>query len=187
MKVTVAVSNHHVHLNEEDYTLLFGDEPLESKRALNQIGEFASTKVVDLEYNGKRLEHVRIVGPIRKYTQVELLQSDLDYFGIEAPARRSGVLDGTPGITICNGDKKVTINQGVIREERHIHVNTKDADNMNLHERDKVLVYGPKCNFYAYVKVSDNGYYEMHIDKDESIEYGLKTGDVVEFEKVEDR
>lgn len=187
MKVTVAISNRHVHLTEETFNKLFGNEKLEVKRMLNQIGEFASNLTVDLECNGKTIEHVRVVGPIRKYDQVELLGSDLEFFGITAPTRRSGMLDETPGITIVNGDKKVTLKGGVIRAERHVHVNSKDADNLNLHERDTLIVHGKTKDFTANVKVSDNGYYELHIDKDEAIEYGLETGDEIEFEKVENR
>ena len=98
MKVSVAISNRHVHFTKEIYEELFGDAPFESKRALNQVGEYASIYTVDLEYNGKKIEHVRVVGPLRKYNQVELLGSDLEYLGIDAPARKSGKVDNTPGI-----------------------------------------------------------------------------------------
>ena len=181
MRVKVAVSNRHVHLTKEVYNELFGKDELTVKRYLNQIGQFASTDTVDLEYNGKRIEHVRIVGPFRKYNQVELLKSDLDYLGIKEFVRRSGDIEGTPGITIINGDNKVTIDKGVIREERHIHVNTNEKEKLGLYDNDEVIVNNM---FNAYIKVSDDGYYEMHIDKDESNEYNLVTGDEVEFEKI---
>lgn len=187
MKVTVAISNRHVHLTESTFSKLFGNQKLEVKRMLNQVGEFASNSTVDLECNGKKIEHVRVVGPIRDYDQVELLGSDLDYFGISAPTRRSGALEDTPGITIINGDNRVRLESGVIRAERHVHVNSKDVDKLNLHERDTLIMHGKNKDFYANVKVSDNGFYELHIDKDEAIEYGLETGDEIEFEKVENR
>ena len=187
MKVTVAISNRHVHLTKETFNKLFPGEKLESKRDLNQVGEFASFHTVDLECNGQKIEHVRVVGPFREYNQVELLGSDLSLFKLNAPTRRSGVLEDTPGITIINNDKKVTLDGGVIRAERHIHINTKDADKMGLKERDVVIVHGKNKDFDANVKVSDNGYFELHIDKDEAVEYGLETGDEVEYEKLEDR
>jgi len=178
MKVKVAVSNRHVHLTKETYEKLFGDSNITVKRYLNQIGQFAADQTVTLEYNNKKLEHVRIVGPFRSYNQVELLKSDLDYLNINEFVRKSGDIKGTPGITIINGNNKVTINEGVIREERHIHVNTKDKDKLNLNDNDEVIVNNL---FNAFIKVSDDGYFEMHIDKDEALEYNLNTGDEVEF------
>ena len=126
MKVKVAISNRHVHLTKEIYKQLFNKEELPVKRYLNQIGEYASVDVVTLKYNDKIIENVRIVGPFRSYNQVELLKSDLDYLGIKEFIRRSGDIKGTPGITIINGNNEVYINEGVIRQERHIHVNTND-------------------------------------------------------------
>ena len=178
MKVKVAVSNRHVHLTKETYERLFGNSNITVKRYLNQIGQFAADQVVTLEYNNKTIEHVRIVGPFRSYNQVELLKTDLDYLGIDEYVRKSGDIKGTPGITIINEDNKVTIDEGVIREERHIHVNTND--NLGLNNNDEVIVDN---RFNAFIKVSDDGYYELHIDKDEALEYNLNTGDEVEFIK----
>ena len=180
MKVKVAVSNRHIHLTKETYEKLFGNSNITVKRYINQIGQFAADQTVTLEYNNKQIENVRIVGPFRSYNQVELLKSDLDYFEIEEFVRRSSDIKGTPGITIINGKNRVTINEGVIREERHIHVNTKDKDKLGLNDNDKVIVNNL---FDAFIKVSDDGYYELHIDKDEALEYGLNTGDEVEFIK----
>ena len=180
MKVKVAVSNRHVHLTKETYEKLFGNTNITVKRYLNQIGQFAADETVTLEYNNKKLEHVRIVGPFRDYNQVELLKTDLDYLGIEEMVRKSGNIKGTPGITIINGKTKVTINEGVIREERHIHVNTKDKDKFGLNDNDEVIVNNL---FNAFIKISDDGYFEMHIDKDEALEYNLNTDDEVEFIK----
>ena len=180
MKVKVAVSNRHVHLTKDVFEKLFNKDDLTIKRYLNQIGQFASNETVDLEYNDKKIEHVRIVGPFRNYNQIELLKSDLDYLGIKEMVRKSGDIEGTPGITLVNGNNKVNIDKGVIREERHIHVNTKDSKSLNLFDGEEVIVNN---KFNAFIKVSDDGYYEMHIDKDESIKYNLNTCDEVEFFK----
>ncbi len=184
MKVKVAISNRHVHLTKETYIKLFENDNIKVKYFLNQIGEFASLSLVNLEYNGKIIENVRIVGPFRRYNQVELLKSDFEYLGIKEIARKSGDLDNTPGITIVNDNNKVTIDKGVIRAQRHIHINSKDQDKLNLHDDDEVMVISAKEKFNAFVKASDNGYYEMHIDKDEALEYGLNMNDEVEFIKI---
>ena len=180
MKVKVAVSNRHIHLTKETYEKLFGNSNITVKRYLHQIGQFASDQSATLEYNGKQIEHVRIVGPFRNYNQVELLKSDLEYLGIKEMVRKSGDIKGTPGITIVNENNKVTINEGVIRAERHIHVNTKDKDALGLNDNDEVIVNN---KFNAFIKVSDDGYFELHIDKDEALEYNLFTDDEVEFIK----
>ena len=178
MKVKVAISNRHVHLTKEVYKELFNKEELPVKRYLNQIGEYASDEVLTLKYNGKILENVRIVGPLRNYNQVELLKSDFDYLGIEEIVRKSGDVKGTPGITLINDNKKITLEEGVIRQERHIHVNTND--NFGFLDRDEVIVNG---KFNAFIKISDNGYFELHIDKDEAKEFNLENGDEVNFIK----
>lgn len=178
MKVKVAISNRHVHLTKEIYKQLFNKEELPVKRYLNQIGEYASVDVVTLKYNDKIIENVRIVGPFRSYNQVELLKSDLDYLGIKEFIRRSGDIKGTPGITIINGNNEVYINEGVIRQERHIHVNTNDKK--GLFDKEEVIVNNM---FNAFIKISDNGYFELHIDKDEAKEYNLQNDDEVEFIK----
>ena len=180
MKVKVAVSNRHVHLTKETFEKLFGNSNITVKRYLNQIGQFAADQTVTLENNNKKIEHVRIVGPFRNYNQVELLKSDLDYLQIDEYVRRSGDIKGTPGITIINDNNKVTINEGVIRAQRHIHVNTKDKDKLNLNDNEEVIINNL---FNAFIKVSDDGYYELHIDKDEALEYNLDTNDEVEFLK----
>lgn len=180
MKVSVGISNRHIHLNKETFKYLFGKDTLEVRNKLNQVGEFASTDTVTLASNGKIIENVRIVGPLRPRNQIELLKSDLEYLGLEAPTRRSGNLDDTPSIEIANGDKSVTTD-GVIRAERHVHVPTKNEDELGLHERDVVRITTPKGCFEANVKVSDNGYYELHIDKDEALEYSVSSGDELEL------
>ena len=180
MKISVGVSNRHVHLTKETYDYLFEGKQIEKRNDLNQIGEFASNDTLDLVYNGKIIEHVRVLGPFRDYNQVELLGSDLKYLGLDAPVRRSGNLIGTPGITLKNGSKVLILDHGVIRAERHIHVPTSKENELNLHERDTVELQAGKIKFSALVKVSQNGYFELHIDKDEAEDYGLKNGDIIE-------
>lgn len=179
MKATVGVSNRHVHLTKETFKYLFGKEELQKRNDLNQVGEFASLEYVDLRNGDKIIEKVRIVGPFREHNQIELSNSDLDYLKMQAPIRRSGELDNTPNIELCVGDKSI-LSSGVIRAERHVHVPSSREDELGLHERDKVDVFTPNGSFDALVKVSDNGYFEVHIDRDDAQEYGLKSGDEVD-------
>lgn len=181
MKTTIGVSNRHVHLTKETYKYLFDKDELEVRNPLNQKGEFASTDTVDLEYNEKLIEHVRIVGPFRSHNQVELLGTDLELLGLDAPTRRSGNLENTPSILIKNGEKTIETD-GVIRAEKHVHVSTEDALKFGLHERDVVTLSNGNISFQANVKVSDNGYFEVHIDKDEAREFGLENGDEVNLD-----
>lgn len=183
MKLTVGVSNRHVHLTKETYEYLFDGKEIEKRNDLNQIGEFASTDTIDLLYDNKIIEHVRVLGPFRNDNQVELLGSDLKYLNLNAPVRRSGDLNGTPGITLKNGDKTIEIDHGVIRAERHVHVPTSKENEFDLHERDLLEINAGNHVFNAVVKVSDNGYFELHIDKDEATEYELENGSIVEAKK----
>lgn len=183
MKISVGVSNRHAHLTKETYDYLFGGKEIEIRNPLNQIGEFASTDTVDVVYDGKVIEHIRVLGPFRSHNQIELLGSDLEYLGLVAPVRRSGDLGDTPKVILRNGDKEIE-SDGVIRAERHVHVPTSLSVELGLKERDVLSLRSEKAIFEAFVKVSDNGYFELHIDKDEAREYDLENGDVVEGELV---
>ncbi len=176
MKITVGISNRHVHLKEETYKYLFDKCELEKRNDLNQIGEFASTDTVSIIYNEKKIEHVRIVGPFRKQNQVELLKSDLEFLNLDAPTRRSGDLENTPRVIISANGKEIETD-GVIRAERHVHVPTSKTEELNLHERDVVKLFNDKISFFANVKVSDKAYFEVHIDKDEAAEFNLQNGE----------
>ncbi len=182
LKVRVGVSNRHVHLTKDTYRELFNKDSLEKRNDLNQIGEFASTDTVNLQFGDRVIEHVRIVGPFRKSNQIELLKSDAEYLNIDAPIRRSGDLHDTPSMEIINDGKSIT-SDGVIRAERHLHVPSNMESEINLHERDKVHVITGDSSFDANVKVSDNGFLELHIDRDEAEEYKLSNGDEVEVQK----
>lgn len=180
MKIKVGVSNRHVHLNKDTYEYLFGGKEIKKRNDLHQVGEFASTDTVDLKFGEKTISGVRVVGPLRSQNQIELLGTDFELLGIEQVVRRSGQLENTPKISIKVGSLEVE-STGVIRAERHVHVPTSDENTLGLHERDTVKIVAPKGEFYANVKVSDNGYFEVHIDKDEAEEYGLVSGDEVEL------
>ena len=99
MEVILGVSNKHVHLNEEDYKTLFGDEPLGVVKELVQPGQFSSDKKVAIKTEKRTLENIRVLGPLRSYTQVEVSKTDSISLGINPPMRNSGDLEGAAEVT----------------------------------------------------------------------------------------
>ena len=183
---TVAVSNHHLHLTREIYDKLF-DEPLSIKRPLNQIGEFASFQTVTLKGPKGTIENVRLIGPLRKYNQIEVSRSDADILGLNPPVRQSGDLEDSETITLITKKGEVTLENACIQAERHIHMNQNKAKDLRLKHEDlvKIKVENDKGGIMeAFVKVTDNGFYEIHLDKDDANSFLLKTGDEVEIEKA---
>lgn len=181
----IAVSNRHVHLTKEIYDELF-DEALSIKRPLNQIGEFASFQTVTLKTEKAEIPNVRVIGPLRKYNQVEISRTDAYTLGLNPPVRQSGDLEDSETITIIGPKGEVTLKDACIQAERHVHMNEKKAEELGLKHEDMVhlIVDNDKGGVMdAFVKVSDNGFFEIHIDKDDANCFLLKTGDEVIIEK----
>lgn len=179
MNINVGVSNHHVHLTKEVLEILFGEGyELTKKRELTQLGQFAAEETVTLELNGKVLEHIRIVGPCRKYTQVELLEKDNEYFGIKAPVRTSGDLAGSETINIIGPNGTYHAVESTIVADRHIHMSRTDLENFRLHKGDTVRVIcdnGAVLND-VHIKSDDTCVLEFHMNKDEAEQLGIETG-----------
>lgn len=174
-------SNRHVHLTKEDLYILFGDNyELTVRNYLGQPGQFAAEETVTLKTNKNMKEGVRIVGPVRAYTQVELLDIDKEYFGINPPVRNSGDLDNSETITIIGPKGEITKENSCIIANRHIHINTRD--NKNYYEDQIVSV---KINNIilnnVHIKIADNFAYEMHINKDDAINNNINNEDVVQI------
>ena len=174
-------SNRHVHLTKEDLYILFGDNyELTVRNYLGQPGQFAAEETVTLKTNKNMREGVRIVGPVRAYTQVELLDIDKEYFGINPPVRNSGDLDNSETITIIGPKGEITKKNSCIIANRHIHINTRD--NKNYYEDQIVSV---KINNIilnnVHIKIADNFAYEMHINKDDAINNNITNEDVVQI------
>lgn len=182
---TIAISNRHVHLNKEVYDILF-DEPLSIKRPLNQIGEFAAFQTVTLKTEKNSIQNVRVVGPLRSYTQVEILRSDAYKLGLKPPVRQSGDLEDSETITIIGPKGEITLKDTCIIAERHIHMNEQKALELGLKDEDLVTIRvmnDKGGTMEASVKVSSNGYYEIHIDIDDANAFLLNNGDEVEIER----
>src|SRR5437763_5983421 len=124
--LVVNVSARHMHVTPENLEVLFGPgAKLTKMKDLYQQGEFASEQLVTLVGPRQRIiPNVRILGPVRSYTQVELSYTDGVYLGIDLPLRISGNHEGPPGCVVMGPKGAITLNKGVIRAERHVHVST---------------------------------------------------------------
>lgn len=168
-KIKVGRSNHHVHLTKEMYDELF-DEQITIKNNLNQKGQFSANQTVDIVTDKGILKNVRIVGPFRKYNQVELLNSDLHTLGIKAPVRASGDLKNSASVYLQTNKNKIFIDSCAIISQRHIHINTSEKEKYHVETGDRVLLHinsDKRQVVEAFVKVSDDGYYEAHLDMDD--------------------
>ena len=179
MDIKVGVSNHHVHLKQEDLDTLFGkDYKLTNKRDLLQKGQFACEETVTLERDGKTLEHIRIIGPVRNYTQVELLERDNEYFNIKAPVRTSGDLKGSEWINIIGPKGMVHALESTIVANRHIHMSEEDLKTFNVHKGQTVKVEYENGVVLGnvHIKSDETCVLELHMNKDEAERLGIETG-----------
>ncbi len=182
-KVKVEISNRHVHLTEEMYKKIYST-PLTKRNDLSQIGEFACNETVTIKKGESTIENVRIVGPFRKYNQVELAYSDARKLGINPPVRKSGNLSESESLTIIGEKGSITLDNSCIIAQRHIHMNEQVAKEWNVVNDQivQVKVSGAKsCLLDAHIKISENGTLAFHIDIDDANATLLKTGDEVEI------
>ena len=181
MRISVGVSVRHVHLTKEDYNLLF-DEPLEIKNPINQPGQFAAKQKVTLKNGERTIENVRIIGPQRPYTQVEISKEDASVLGINPPYRNSGDLTGAEEI-IIESEKSSIKRKCVILSNRHIHMTKEISKEENFKNDDIVSVKLSDNTIIdnVHIKISMGDYPELHIDTVDSKEYKLFTGDNVEI------
>ena len=185
-KIPVGISNRHVHLSAHDLEILFGrDARLTKFKDLSQPGQFACQEKVTLVGPKGVIENVRILGPTRKNTQVEISVSDCFKLGIKAPIRDSGDLAESAGLTLVGPAGSVTIKEGGIIAARHIHMHPKDAERFGVKDGDRVDVecYGPRGVVFCevLVRVHENFKLEMHVDMDEANAASLKNGDFVKI------
>jgi propanediol utilization protein len=171
--LVVNVSARHMHVTPADLEVLFGPgAKLTKLKDLYQQGEFASEQLVTLVGPRQRIiPSVRILGPVRDYSQVELSYTDGVYMGVDLPLRISGNHEGTPGITILGPKGAITISKGVIRAERHVHMSTDDMSYYGVKDGDhmKLKIDGPCGVIYDRVRVRwhKKVVLEVHIDTDE--------------------
>lgn len=180
--VPIGVSNRHVHVSKEVYTVLFGQDELTKKVDLKQPGQYAANETVTLVGPKGSIEKVRILGPFRNDTQVEISLTDSFTLGVPGVIRESGDLRETPGITLLGPKGKLTISQGVIVAHRHIHMHPDDARRMGVVDKERVTVtvHGERELIFSNViiRVSPKFALEMHIDVDEANAGRIKNNDI---------
>lgn len=184
MKVSVGVSNRHIHLNQKDFEYLFGhDCKLEKIRDLNQPNQYASNLTLTIKGSKGIMQNVRIIGPIRNYTQVEISKTDSYKLGINPPIRESGNVVGSAPITLIGPKGELKLEYGCIIADRHIHITQKQKELYNLEDSVDIYINREKETILknVHLRVSDESYFELHLDTDDANGCNLKNGDIVEI------
>lgn len=188
-KIPLGISGRHIHLSKEHLEVLFGKNyELTKFRDLSQPGQFACEEKVDvLSPAGRELNGVRILGPTRVETQLEISRSDAIRGKFEAPVRSSGNIKGSGSATIIGPKGKVELKEGVIVADRHIHFSEEDAKEFNVKGGDVVSIYvqAEKSGILEDVlcRVSNKFKLDCHLDTDDGAAFGLKNGDTVQLVK----
>lgn len=185
-EIKIGVSQRHIHLSQQDLETLFGKgyQLTFKKRLMGR--EFASEEVVTLVGPSlKSIQNVRVLGPVRKDTQVEISKTDTFILKVSPPVRPSGQVEGSERIVVVGPKGSVYLKQGVIIANRHIHLTPEYAAKHGIKDNDyvNVMVYGVKpTKFYdVQVRVRDDFNVEMHIDTDDANSTGLKNGCLVKI------
>jgi len=172
--IPVEISNHHVHLTRDSLDVLYGKGyELTKLRDLSQPGEFASNEQVTIVgANMRVIEKVRILGPLREYTQAELSITDGYFLGLDLPTRISGNIKSSPPIIFIGPKGVLSLSEGAIRAARHIHMTPKDAESYQVKDGDrvKVEVSGEHGVIYkdVVIRVSEKSKLAFHLDTDEA-------------------
>lgn len=172
--LVVSISARHIHLCDEHVEQLFGPgATLTPEKDLYQDGFYAAKETVMVVGPRKRmLPTVRVLGPTRSFSQVELAYTDAISLGIDAPVRHSGDIEGTPGCVLVGPHGAVELQQGVIRAARHVHMNQDHARFYDVKKGDfmKLKIKSPQCSVVfedLLVRADDTSKLEVHIDTDE--------------------
>ncbi|MFI3252364.1 MAG: phosphate propanoyltransferase [bacterium] len=187
--VPVGISARHAHISQKDLETLFGEgHTLTHFKDLSQPGQFACEEkidVVSLDPKGKTISGVRILGPVRAETQIELVRSDAIKNKFNAPVRSSGDIKGSGGAKLVGPKGEVIIEEGVIVADRHVHMSLEDAKEYGVTDRQIVSlkVEGAKGGIMGnvLVRVNANFALDCHIDTDDSSAFGINPNDKLEI------
>ncbi len=185
-KIPVSGSNRHIHLSPSDLEILFGKGyQLAKMKDLSQPGQFAAKECVKIKTDKGEKDSIRILGPVRGKTQIELLASDCHSLGLAIAVRDSGDIASTPGLEIIGPAGSVKIKEGVIVAARHIHMHTGEARAFGYKDKDRVSVRidGPRSTTFhnVLIRVHDEYALDMHIDLDEINACNIKNGDLAQI------
>jgi propanediol utilization protein len=171
--LVVNISARHLHISQKDLETLFGPgAELTVYRWLYQPGEFAAEQRVTIIGPRRRaIENVRILGPVRKRTQVEVSYTDAVALGIDVPCRPSGQTENTPGCVLLGPKGVIELTEGVIRAERHVHMSPADAKVFGFHDKQyvKLRVESECTTTFEHIlcRVDPKFLLEVHLDTDE--------------------
>lgn len=180
-RIVIGVSNRHVHLSEADLRILFGKDAMSVFRPVRQPGEFAAEETVAVHGPRSSFPKVRLMGPPRKRSQVELSKTDCITLGIDAPICDSGQLDIAAPVEIEGPRRRLKLEHAAMVAGRHIHMGPSHVAQLGLKDGDRVSVEfgGPRGavlhNFL--IRVKDEWIPEIHLDTDEANGLGVGTGD----------
>lgn len=185
--IPLGVSNRHIHLTSETFHRLFGTEAkFEELRPLYQPGEFASKHTLTIV--GPKLRSipgVRVLGPLRKYDQVEVSLTDAIFLGIDPPVVNSGSLDNAAPLTLAGPNSSVYLEKCAIVASRHIHMSNKDAELFGVKNGDycKVKISGEKPTVFenVLIRTNDNWRLQIHLDTDDANAANVRSEIFVEF------
>ena len=171
-EVKIGLSNKHLHLQKEHIEILFGKgHELTPTKPLVQPGQFACEEKVDIVGPKNTLKGIRVLGPARPETQVEVAMTDARTLGIKAPVRESGKLEGTPGCKIVGPCGEVEIDHGVIVSLRHVHLSPAQAEEAGVKDKDivSIKIEGERGLVFnnVLVRSGDAHEREVHLDTDE--------------------
>jgi putative phosphotransacetylase len=185
-EVTIGVSARHIHLSEEHVEILFGKGySLTEMKPLSQPGQYAANETVAVIGPKGSFAKVRILGPTRKQTQLEVSRTDAFALGVKPPVRESGDVKGSAGIKLQGPAGEVDIEEGVIVAARHIHFHTSDAAKYGVADKQLLRVRFPGERGVVFenvvARVSEQYALDMHIDTDEANAAGVANGDKAEI------
>lgn len=179
--VQLEASGRHVHVTKEQAQTLFG-HGLTPKRPLSQPGQYLANERVTVLGPKGRFEHVAVLGPERSHGQVEISLTDGKVLGLQPPVRLSGHTEQTPGATLLGPKGQVTLPDGVIAAQRHIHMTPQDAEKFGVQDKqvvslqtytDRPVTFGD-----TVVRVSPDFATYVHLDYDEANACGYRSGDL---------
>ncbi|MDR1272012.1 MAG: phosphate propanoyltransferase [Clostridiales Family XIII bacterium] len=187
-KVEAGISNKHLHLSAADLAALYGEGyELTKFKDLKQPGQYAAEEKVDIIGPKGEFKGVRILGPTRPETQVEISLTDARALGVKPPVRESGKLEGTPGIKLVGPAGSVDISEGTIVALRHVHLSPAQAAEAGVADKEIVRVAvnsgRPLVFDEVLIRSGDGHTAEFHVDTDEANAAALSNGDEVEIVK----
>lgn len=186
--IPLGISNRHIHLSQQDLERLFGPGyQLTPTKDLVQPGQFACKETLTVCGPKGAIEKVRVLGPVRKQTQVEILAGDTFKLGVKGEVRMSGVLGGTPGVTLTGPKGSVQIPEGVMIAQRHIHMSCEDAARFGVADGEIVDLecYGTRPGLLhdVVIRANNTSRLECHLDTEEANALGLNAKSMLRIVK----